>query len=231
MLSFLKPLPKLLQRLFFNPRDIASRDTKLLCNFALGKRLFGAPVFVGDTIAAADYLGFAFVKLLADKAVKLLGVNFQRDLLLNVCVAAKDIRYRQRVALRVGVNRLVYEHLRLTVLLLAKVHFYLVSYYTPTETLCGRDYGDFPDNSTSVSIRIIAAKKPRDSLLCAENIDALSIGERLRVLRLRAGLKIDEAAKAVGIDRGTLMNYELGRVGRMKKVTLEKLFLLYGNFK
>lgn len=55
----------------------------------------------------------------------------------------------------------------------------------------------------------------------------MSIGERLRVLRLRAGLKIDEAAKAVGIDRGTLMNYELGRVGRMKLTTLEKLFDLY----
>lgn len=77
-----------------------------------------------------------------------------------------------------------------------------------------------------VSIRIIAAKKPRDSLLCAESLDELNVGERLRVLRLRAGLKIDEAAKIVGIDRGTLMNYELGRVGRMKKVTLEKLFLL-----
>ena len=102
-----------------------------------------------------------------------------------------------------------------------------VSYYTPTETLCEQDYGNFPQNSTAVSIRIIAAKKPRDSLLCAENIDALSIGERLRVLRLRAGLKIDEAAKAVGIDRGTIMNYELGRVGRMKRSTLVKLFDLY----
>lgn len=103
----------------------------------------------------------------------------------------------------------------------------MVSYYTSTETLCERDCGDFPEYSTSVSIRIIAAKKPRDSLLCAENIDALSIGERLRVLRLRAGLKIDEAAKIVGIDRGTLMKYELGRVGRMKLTTLEKLFDLY----
>ena len=103
----------------------------------------------------------------------------------------------------------------------------MVSYYTQTETLCEQDYGDIPDNSTSVSIRIIAAKKPRYSLLCAENIDSLSIGERLRVLRLRAGLKIDEAAKIVGIDRGTLMNYELGRVGRMKLTTLEKLFDLY----
>ena len=83
------------------------------------------------------------------------------------------------------------------------------------------------DNSTAVSIRIIAAKKPRYSLLCAENIESLKVGDRLRVLRLRAGLKIDEAAKAVGIDRGTLMNYEHGRVGRMKLTTLEKLFDLY----
>lgn len=82
---------------------------------------------------------------------------------------------------------------------------------------------------TAVSIRIIAAKKPQGSLLCAENIDALSMGERLRVLRLRAGLKIDEAAKAVGIDRGTLMNYELGRVGRMKRSTPKKPECLYKN--
>lgn len=64
-------------------------------------------------------------------------------------------------------------------------------------------------------------------MLCAINFEELSVSERLRVLRLRAGLKIDEAAKAVGIDRGTLMNYELGRVGRMKRSTLEKLFDLY----
>ena len=93
--------------------------------------------------------------------------------------------------------------------------------------LCERDCSKFRENSTEVSIRIIAAKKPRDSLLCAENFEELSVSERLRVLRLRAGLKIDEAAKAVGIDRGTLINYELGRVGRMKRSTLEKLFDLY----
>ena len=115
-------------------------------------------------------------------------------------------------------------------LFLSEVHFNLVSYYTPTETLRKQDCGNLCDNSTAVSIRIIAAKKPRDSLLCAENIDELSVGERLRVLRLRAGLKIDEAAKAVGIDRGTLMNYELGRVRRMKRSTLEKLERLYKNF-
>lgn len=81
-------------------------------------------------------------------------------------------------------------------------NIHLVSYYTLTETLRKRDCGDFPEYSTAVSIRIIAAKKPSDSLLCAENFDELDVGERLRVLRLRAGLKIDEAAKAVGIDRG-----------------------------
>ena len=110
-------------------------------------------------------------------------------------------------------------------------NIHLVSYYPPTETLCKQDCSKSRENSTEVSIRITAAKKPWDSLLYAEKLDTLSIGERLRVLRLRAGFKIDEAAMAVGIDRGTLMNYELGRVGRMKKVTLEKLLLLYDNFK
>lgn len=105
----------------------------------------------------------------------------------------------------------------------------MIIYYTPTETLCEWDCGDFPENPTAFSVRIIAAKKPRDSLFCAERLDELTVGERLRVLRLRAGLKIDEAARAVGIDRGTLMNYELGRVGWMKQTTLNKLERLYKN--
>ena len=109
----------------------------------------------------------------------------------------------------------------------AEIHFYLISYYTRTETHRERICGTLYENPTAISIRIIAAKKPKHSLLCAENDDVLSVCERLRVLRLRAGLTIDEVAKAVGIGRRTLMNYELGRVGKMKQRTLEKLFELY----
>ncbi|MBD5130925.1 MAG: helix-turn-helix domain-containing protein [Ruminococcaceae bacterium] len=76
-------------------------------------------------------------------------------------------------------------------------------------------------------MRIISAKKPSYSLLCSEDIDTLSIGERLRVMRLRAGLTIEQAAQAVGVERRCVMNYELGRVKHMKKDVLSKLYTLY----
>ncbi len=46
-------------------------------------------------------------------------------------------------------------------------------------------------------------------------------------MRLCAEFTIDEAARAVGVDRGTIMNYELGRVRRMKQETLQWLYDLY----
>ena len=74
-------------------------------------------------------------------------------------------------------------------------------------------------------MRIVHGKKPGYSLLCAEN-DKLSDGQRLRVMRLRAGLTIREAANMVGICRHTLMNYESGRTAVKRNVS-EKLQLLY----
>ena len=61
------------------------------------------------------------------------------------------------------------------------------------------------------SVRVVRGKKPGYSLLCAEATDELSNGQRLRLLRLRAGLTIREAAEMVGICQHTLMNYENGR--------------------
>ncbi len=81
------------------------------------------------------------------------------------------------------------------------------------------------------SVRIICGKRPEYSMLAAAEPDKLSFGERLRVMRLCAGLKIDEAAKAVGIGRRTVMNYELGRVEIMKQGTVEKLMALYSGRK
>lgn len=49
------------------------------------------------------------------------------------------------------------------------------------------------------SVRVVRGKNPGYSLLCAENEDGLSDGQRLRVMRLRAGLTIREAAEMVGI--------------------------------
>ena len=42
-------------------------------------------------------------------------------------------------------------------------------------------------------MRIVRGKKPEYSLLCAEADDKLSDGQRLRVMRLRAGLTIRES--------------------------------------
>ena len=72
------------------------------------------------------------------------------------------------------------------------------------------------------SVRIVHGKKPGYSLLCAENEDGLSDGQRLRVMRLRAGLTIREAAEMVGICRHTLMNYESERT-KVKNVVVNNL--------
>ena len=75
-------------------------------------------------------------------------------------------------------------------------------------------------------VRVVHGKKPKDSLLCAENEDGLSGGQRLRVMRLRAGLTIREAAEIVGVCRHTLMNYENGRT-KVKAEVFMKLQHLY----
>ncbi|MBP0984667.1 MAG: helix-turn-helix transcriptional regulator [Oscillospiraceae bacterium] len=78
------------------------------------------------------------------------------------------------------------------------------------------------------SVRVVRGKKPGYSLLCAEATCELSDGQRLRVMRLRAGLTIREAAEKLGICRHTLMNYESGRTAVKRNVS-EKLQLLYHN--
>lgn len=96
---------------------------------------------------------------------------------------------------------------------------------SPTET--------FPDYSTCIdfafwcgSVKVVVAKKPEDSLLCACDVDTLTDGKRLKVLRLRAGLTIRQSAEAVGICRHTLMNYESGR-SEVKAAVRERLVRLY----
>ena len=79
------------------------------------------------------------------------------------------------------------------------------------------------------SVKVVGAKKPEDSLLCACDVDTLTDGERLRVLRLRSGLTIRQAAEAVGICRHTLMNYESGR-SEVKAAVFERLTRLYSGY-
>ena len=76
------------------------------------------------------------------------------------------------------------------------------------------------------SVRVVGAKKPEDSLLCACDVNTLTDGERLKMLRLRAGLTIRQAAEAVGNCRHTLMNYESGR-SEVKAAVRERLVRLY----
>lgn len=76
------------------------------------------------------------------------------------------------------------------------------------------------------SVRVVRGKKPEYSLLCAEATDELSNGQQLRVMRLRAGLTIREAANMVGVCRHTLMNYENGRT-KVKAEVFMKLQHLY----
>ena len=65
------------------------------------------------------------------------------------------------------------------------------------------------------------------SVLCLSKNRELSLGEQLKVMRLRSGLTINEAARLAGIDRCTLMNYEQGRTTRMKRRTVERLMEIY----
>ena len=76
------------------------------------------------------------------------------------------------------------------------------------------------------SVKVVGAKKPEESLLCACDVDTLTDGERLKVLRLRAGLTIRQAAEAVGICRHTLMNYESGK-SIVKPAVYQRLTRLY----
>ena len=76
------------------------------------------------------------------------------------------------------------------------------------------------------SVKVVGAKKPEDSLLCACDGTTLTDGERLKVLRLRAGLTIRQAAEAVGICRHTLMNYESGK-SIVKPAVYQRLTRLY----
>lgn len=79
------------------------------------------------------------------------------------------------------------------------------------------------------SVRVVEAKKLEDSLLCACDTEELTDGERLRVLRLRAGLTIRQASEQVGISRHTLMNYESGKA-KIKPAVRERLVSSYSSY-
>ena len=66
-----------------------------------------------------------------------------------------------------------------------------------------------------------------NALLCSKNIDTLTLGERLRVMRLRTGLTLEQAARTIGVERRMVMNYELGKVKHMKAEIVSRLITLY----
>ena len=101
-----------------------------------------------------------------------------------------------------------------------------ISNYIPTETL----FSDTNRRQTALccgSVQVPCCKYPSDSLLCSSENRELSLGEQLKVMRLRSGLTINEAAKLAEIDRCTLMNYEQGRTTRVKRRTVERLIEIY----
>ena len=85
----------------------------------------------------------------------------------------------------------------------------------------------FYSKFTCVSVRVVHSKKPDCSLLCSEDPDNLTVGEQLRVMRLCAGYTIEQAARKIGVGRRVVMNYELGKVKRMKEWVIERLRELY----
>jgi len=111
------------------------------------------------------------------------------------------------------------------VLHLAEVHFNLVSNYSSTETILNI-YKNKNLALWCASVRIVAAKKSADSLLCGSDLEKISDGELLKVLSMRAGFTISQAAKTVGICWQTLMNYESGRT-KVKGEVLERIVGLY----
>ncbi len=54
----------------------------------------------------------------------------------------------------------------------------------------------------------------------APNVPTWTLGDRLRKARELAGMDQDELARRVGISRGTVSNYELGRGVRPPKVVV-----------
>ena len=104
-------------------------------------------------------------------------------------------------------------------------NIHTVIYMPPAETLpyiSTRTYSAF----WCGSVKVVGAKKTQDFLLCACDVDTLTDSERLKVLRLRAGLTIRQAAEAVGICRHTLMNYESGK-SIVKPAVYQRLTRLY----
>ena len=81
---------------------------------------------------------------------------------------------------------LVYVDLALLALYLPKVHFYLVIYMSSAET-----FPYIPTVPYSAfwcgSVKVVGAKKPEDSLLCACDGTTLTDGERLKVLGFAPG--------------------------------------------
>jgi len=79
------------------------------------------------------------------------------------------------------------------------------------------------------SVEIVRCKHPGDSMLCAKDITKMTEGEKLRAMRLCRGITISEAAKAVGVSRHTIINYELKDGLNRKKSIVEALINYYNN--
>ncbi len=66
-------------------------------------------------------------------------------------------------------------------------------------------------------------------MFCAKDVNEMTECEKLRAMRLRRGITIEEAANAVGISRHTVMNYELKENFKRKKRIVEALINFYNS--
>ena len=82
--------------------------------------------------------------------------------------------------------------------------------------------------------RFVQYKYPDDTELAgksSEEIERLALNIKLRWLRLRAKMTIEETTHIACIDRCTLINYENGKTTRMKQRIISRLTEIYAQNK
>lgn len=56
----------------------------------------------------------------------------------------------------------------------------------------------------------------------------MTIGERLKRLRIEKGLTQEEVGNILGVTKGAVQKYETGQIGNFRADTIKKLSILYG---
>lgn len=102
---FVECFSQLLQRFFLKARDIAAGNVQLFCDFSLHKRSLSR-----KPVAQQNDLALARRKTGLHRVVQLPHLHAQVDVLQNVVVRRDGVEQRQRVAVLVGIDRVVQRH-------------------------------------------------------------------------------------------------------------------------